>query len=727
MWVNRCGQGVRWTLGVVAAGPVVGALGGGLERWLIAAATVALALATCGWKHRWVTRAAGLLVSTTVVSLALHYLLDHFDYHLVWLYSAASLPGYLKVANLWGNDEGTLLMLGWLLTLFAVYWRPRDPWTHRGAACLALFFLLASLWWNPFAQTPPEVLARSVSQGANAHLLTPWMAIHPPLVLASYALLLAPLGALLGTLSGATTDWIELSGYTTRAAWFLLSGGIAVGMWWAYEDLTFGQFWHWDPVQTSLFAVWVLLTAQLHMQRSYQLSQARCFTIWHPQLAGWCAVVALLAMAVTRSPLLTSSHRYVGETSMSWLLLGAVLLSATLVLLPLVSERREARSRLRNGAVLWLGIGTLICAALIALGHLVHAVMAEWLDWPRDGSLRPFFETVVRWTDAGEAERLREAFSQWEVNPFAVNRWLLPIAAMGLLLLGHLFQPLNNHRLRRVMTLLVGVIGAAAAFFGQPFTRHYDGTGMTSQQTTAVFPWIDLLLLYGLFAMLALLLFSAAGAWRWHQGAPLAYRHLPLGLLHGGAALTLIALLAATVFDSYGQRMVELPAQYGVALDFPDGYQVTIEPPQTIVEPDDAPGFRAVAAVNWRLWEAGQVLQSRSGETMYHDSRRATPAARGSVRQLCELLDYRYARFTVEPQRMLRPFIHRGVWRDVQLWLALPAAHRSEDGQWRIGAGSVPAVLKVYPLASWVWVGLCLMLVTVLMRWRGYSRKEMST
>ncbi len=55
-------------------------------------------------------------------------------------------------------------------------------------------------------------------------------------------------------------------GYGTwlRAAWLILSSGLFAGMWWAYEDFSFGQFWHWDPVQTSVFVVLALITAQLH-------------------------------------------------------------------------------------------------------------------------------------------------------------------------------------------------------------------------------------------------------------------------------------------------------------------------------------------------------------------------------------------------------------------------------------------------------------------------------
>ena len=98
----------------------------------------------------------------------------------------------------------------------------------------------------------------------NAHLLSPWMALHPPLLFAAYVLVLAPFGGALQALARGEGAWPRRYGTWLRAAWLILSSGLFAGMWWAYEDFSFGQFWHWDPVQTSVFVVWALITAQLH-------------------------------------------------------------------------------------------------------------------------------------------------------------------------------------------------------------------------------------------------------------------------------------------------------------------------------------------------------------------------------------------------------------------------------------------------------------------------------
>ena len=105
-----------------------------------------------------------------------------------------------------------------------------------------------------------------------------------------------------------------MSSSSPRLGWLILSLGLASGMRWAYEDFTFGQIWHGDPVQTSVFMVWALATAHLHALRRYRPDGS--FALTHPLLGLMTGTAALLSMAVTRSPVLASSHRYVGETSL---------------------------------------------------------------------------------------------------------------------------------------------------------------------------------------------------------------------------------------------------------------------------------------------------------------------------------------------------------------------------------------------------------------------------
>ena len=67
----------------------------------------------------WLARGALVLLGAATLALVLHLAGDDFGYRYAWLYSAAELPLYLKVANLWGGEEGTLLLMATLLALAA--------------------------------------------------------------------------------------------------------------------------------------------------------------------------------------------------------------------------------------------------------------------------------------------------------------------------------------------------------------------------------------------------------------------------------------------------------------------------------------------------------------------------------------------------------------------------------------------------------------------------------
>ena len=216
-----------------------------------------------------------------------------------------------------------------------------EGWSGAGALLLSGAFTLGALIWDPFAATPAAELG-AAPRGMNAHLLSPWMALHPPLLFAAYVLVLAPFGGALQALARGEGSWPRRQGTWLRTAWLILASGLFAGMWWAYEDFSFGQFWHWDPVQTSVFVVFALITAQLHGLGRYH-PRGR-FALLLPGLAALSGIAVVLSMAITRSPDLASSHRYVGDSSLPLLLtLAGALTALALCALVLGLRRRRAR------------------------------------------------------------------------------------------------------------------------------------------------------------------------------------------------------------------------------------------------------------------------------------------------------------------------------------------------------------------------------------------------
>ena len=128
-------------------------------------------------------------------------------------------------------------------------------------------------------------------------------------------------------------------------------------------------------------------------------------------------------------------------------------------------------------------------------------------------------------------------------------------------------------------------------------------------------------------------------------------------------------------------------------------------------------GFRSIGRVAWQLERQGEIIEAAGGHAVYRDERPPLAGDYGAVRLMCEILDYRYARYASDSDQMIHPFIHRGAWRDVQVWLpAVEYEQGTDGGAPARRASTVPLVLKVYPLMSWLWVGLALMLAGV--AWR---------
>lgn len=689
--------------------------------WLWPALGNALLVAPAGlivlgaW-HRpardWAWRLAAAALTGACLALTLHLLGDHFQLRYVWLYSSAELPAYLKAANLWGGDEGTVLLLATFCMAIAQRLARRPGWAGPGIALIAAWYSLTAAWMGPFTATPGQWLAAAPSQGMNAHLQTIWMALHAPLILAAYAWVLAPAGAALEALCRQEPDYRELALRYGQRAWIVLTAGIGIGMLWAFEDFTFGQFWHWDPVQTAVFAVWALLTASLHGLRRWKVGGI----LWRslPAISLAASVMTCMAMAVTRSEVLASSHRYVGTTS--WASHG--LLAAVLIMLAgwALWRSRRGESAVRSvrdrqdwpllGAV-WLFVGAAVCAS----AALAYAHLQQWLQRERPTQLKPFFETLSTWASASEMEGLRKAFAQWDVDGYALGAGLLPICVLLGLLGGYAFlKSLTRTRMAILLTALASIACLWSAWTGGSLVRLYSGRGVLSQSVVRILPWLDAALLAAVFLLSSCVAWSIRHAWRTRTQRGKRYA-ISLGVLHGGGMLALVGGLTATALNTYLPIQLAEPVGGGQWQRAADGLQLRVTP---LDSHRDAAGYRALAEVELRHGE-----QLASGQALFEDARSLPPGYQGPVRQLCELLDYRYARYAGNRSYMLHPFVSRSWTEDVQVWV--PASSRLLDPASPAADEQSLLVVRRYPFLSLLWLGLLLMVSGALLLPRNTS------
>jgi len=357
--------------------------------------------------------------------------------------------------------------------------------------------------------------------------------------------------------------------------------------------------------------------------------------------------------------------------------------------------------------------------ALVALGHIAEAYVSARLGLPRPASLKPFFETLIRFAAPEEVAYFRQVFAQWDIDNFAMNRWLAPLGVAIGLVGGHNFLPLRRAP-RWVVSALAALAAVLSAFYLRPFADLYEGVGMTSGKTVAIFPWLDALLVTTAYLAASATLWVVLAARGGIRDAAFRRYFLPVGIVHFGVMVALGAGLAATVLDSYAQKLVAYPEDFGTPQRFPGGYALTV-----MLDGDDtvrdgmragagtASAFRSIATVGWALSRDGRVVEERSGHAIYRDARPPVRGGAGAVRLMCEMIDYRYARAVSASGQMIHPFIHRGLWRDVQVWF--PALEYEVDGPApERQATKVPMVLKGFPMMTPLWIGLVMALLGAL-------------
>ncbi|MGX9355384.1 heme lyase CcmF/NrfE family subunit [Roseobacteraceae bacterium S113] len=225
-------------------------------------------------------------------------------------------PMLYKVAATWGSHEGSLLLWTLILALFGAgvaVFGANVPDTLRARTLsvqgwISVGFLSFMIFTsNPFERifpAPPD------GNDLNPLLQDVGLAMHPPLLYIGYVgfsivFSFAVAALIEGRVDAAWARWVRP---WTLAAWIALTGGIALGSWWAYYELGWGGWWFWDPVENVSFMPWLLGTALLH---SAIVTEKRgAFKSWTILLAILTFSLSLLGTFIVRSGLLTSVHAF---------------------------------------------------------------------------------------------------------------------------------------------------------------------------------------------------------------------------------------------------------------------------------------------------------------------------------------------------------------------------------------------------------------------------------
>ena len=257
-----------------------------------------------------------LLIAYAFAALVHAHLVSDFSLVNVVENSHSAKPTIYKIAGVWGNHEGSMLLWVLILALFGamVATLGRSISDELRANTLAVqawiataFLLFILLTSNPFARLSPAPIE---GQDLNPLLQDPGLAIHPPLLYLGYVGFSIVFSFAAGALISGRVDaaWARHVRPWALLAWVFLTLGIAMGSYWAYYTLGWGGFWFWDPVENASLLPWLAGTAFLHTAAVMEKREA--LKIWTLFLAILAFSLSLLGTFLVRSGVLTSVHSF---------------------------------------------------------------------------------------------------------------------------------------------------------------------------------------------------------------------------------------------------------------------------------------------------------------------------------------------------------------------------------------------------------------------------------
>jgi len=441
------------------------------------------------WKK--LARTAFAVHSVSVLSIfgiLFFLILNHrFEYYYVWEHSNLAMPLRYIFACFWEGQEGSfLLWIFWHIVLaWLIIWKSGEWETSVMTVVSMVQVFLASMLIgvvvfghkigsNPFvllrehpefANLPfikmPDYLSRLMDgRGLNPLLQNYWMTIHPPTLFLGFASTVIPFAfAIGGMLRKKYSEWIAPALPWTFFGIMILGTGILMGAAWAYESLSFGGFWAWDPVENASLVPWMTLVGAGHVMLVYKHRSHSLLSSYLLCIVSF--ILILYSTFLTRSGILgdASVHAFT-DLGMSGQLLIYMAFFALLAAFLLVKNRKQIRipqpeEDKISSREFWMFMGMLVLVI---------------------GSVQISFTTSI--------PAINKLFGSSMAPPADpidhYNKWQIPVAIIISLLIGigqfFKYRQTDTKTLRNKLAvpfLAAVLITAVSAFFLQEFRVHY--------------------------------------------------------------------------------------------------------------------------------------------------------------------------------------------------------------------------------------------------------------
>jgi cytochrome c-type biogenesis protein CcmF len=350
--------------------------------------------------------AMAALLTSAVVLIEVAFVRDDFHFALVADHSSTTTPTFYKLTAMWSSQEGSLLLWAWVLSLASsgVLFISRRkhpqivPWATAVLAAIGSFFIgLMIFKAQPFGHLDP---APAEGAGLTPLLRNPYMAVHPPMLYSGYVLWSIPFAFCVGALIARRLDasWIRTTRNFALLAWTFLGIGLLLGSRWSYEELGWGGYWGWDPVENAALMPWLVGTAFLH---SVMVQEKRgMLKVWNVSLISATFCLCLLGTFLVRSGILQSIHAFGASTVGGPLLvmIAVVAIGATALIVTRLEELRPERridSLVSRESIFLINNLLLVGLAAVIFWGTFFPLISEFFTGERHSLAAPWFDRYV--------------------------------------------------------------------------------------------------------------------------------------------------------------------------------------------------------------------------------------------------------------------------------------------------------------------------------------------
>ena len=349
-------------------------------------------------------RFSSLLTLLSFFSLMYAYVVSDFSNYNVFQNSHSNKPLIYKISGTWGNHEGSMLLWLSILSIFSFFFsftKNIDESFQRLTLIIQSFLHILFGLFIVFTSNPFLVNSILVNEGLglNPILQDPGLAVHPPILYAGYVGYSIVFSiAIAGLFQNTDDEWLYVAKKWSLISWTFLTGGIALGSYWAYYELGWGGWWFWDPVENISLMPWIAGLALVHSLMMVRGEQA--IKKWIVFLSILCFSLSVFGTFLVRSGILTSVHSFAADASRGiFILLIFFIVTGFGFLVFLLKEPKKSNALnllfINKVSALVINNILMIIATLTILLGTIYPIIIEVLYNKRISVGGPYFNSTV--------------------------------------------------------------------------------------------------------------------------------------------------------------------------------------------------------------------------------------------------------------------------------------------------------------------------------------------